>query len=51
LIFRVAQTLKEILRARVGRLGALDEQIVLRLDQPVLGKVVENEPYDQAGDG
>ena len=46
MILRVAQAFEEILRARVRGLGALDEQVVLRRYQPVLGEVVEDQPYD-----
>ena len=51
MILRVAQTLEEVSRASVRRLGTLDEQVVLGLDQAVLGEVVEDQPYYQAGDG
>jgi hypothetical protein len=51
LILGVAQALEEVPCARVRRPGALDEQVVLGLDQAVLGEVVEDQPYYQAGDG
>ena len=39
------------MRACVRRLGALYEKVVLSSYQPVLCKVVKDEPYDQARDG
>ncbi len=51
MILGVAQALEEVSRAGVRRPGALDEQVVLGLDQTVLGEVVENQPYYKARDG
>jgi hypothetical protein len=51
LILGIAQALEEVPRTYVRRPGALDEQVVLSLDQAVLGEVVEDQPYYQAGNG
>jgi hypothetical protein len=51
LILGIAQPFEDVPRASVRRPGTLNEQVVLGLDQAVLGEVVENQPYYQAGDG
>src|SRR5919201_1821721 len=48
LILGVAQAFQEVLRTGVRRLGALLEQRVLRVYQPVLGEVVQDQPNYQA---
>jgi len=49
LVLGTPEALDELGRPRVRRAGALDEQGVLRLDEPLLGEVEEHQPDHQAG--
>src|SRR3712207_4339482 len=48
LVFGVPQGLEKVLGARVRRLGALLEELLLRLHELVLGERVEDDAYDEA---